>query len=152
MPIEGETEEELAICKLRREKEMATTALEMFSFVRRIALAAVVTFGRTSILAQLLFIQFCSIMVIAYVGYMRPHLAKGDRRMELWNEFTILLLYGQILAQADLFDLPETRIVAGWSLIGVLVLSVVTNFGYVVITETCELVRWTKLMMNQVQA
>lgn len=69
--------------------------------------------------------------------------------MELWNEFNILLLYGQILTQADFVDDPQSRIAAGWALIGLITLCVVTNFGYVLYSEGCEAVRWYQRMTTQ---
>ena len=58
--------------------------------------------------------------------------------MELWNEFTILLIYGQILAQTDFVEDPEKRLDSGWYLIYLITVNVMTNFGYVFITEAIE--------------
>lgn len=58
--------------------------------------------------------------------------------MELWNEFTILLIYGQVMAQTDFVEDPEKRLDSGWYLIWLLTASVVTNFGYVLLLEAYE--------------
>lgn len=65
-------------------------------------------------------------------------MSKADRRMELWNEFTILLIYGQVMAQTDFVEDPEKRLDSGWYLIWLLTASVVTNFGYVLLLEAYE--------------
>ena len=65
---------------------------------------------------------------------MRPFLIKGERRLALWNEFTILIIYGQVLCQSDFVEDPGYRIKAGWSTIGIVTLAVICNFGYVLVT------------------
>lgn len=63
----------------------------------------------------------------------------------MWNEFLVLVLYGQILCQTDYIENPIRRINTGWSLIGVLTLAVVTNFGYVLYSEVSVAARYLRL-------
>ena len=63
------------------------------SYSRRVALCFVITFGRSSIVAQLLFTNFCSLLIITFIGIMKPFKTKTLNRLELFNEYTILLLY-----------------------------------------------------------
>ena len=80
---------------------MMSIVWQVFQFVRRIALAVIVTFGRSSFIAQLMFVNACSIVAVVYVAHFKPFKSKGKWRVELWNEFTLLMLYCYILTQTD---------------------------------------------------
>ena len=135
--------------EFRRQTEKSTTALHLLSFLRRVALAAIVTFGRVSIVAQFIFVSTCSVLLIAFIGYKRPFQAKGERRLALWNEFTILIIYGQVLCQTDFVEFPDYRIKAGWSIIAIVTLAVIFNFGYVLLAEGAETFHFVRLTWRQ---
>ena len=44
----------------------------VLSYTRRVALCFVITFGRSSIVAQLFFTNFCSVFIICFIGIVRP--------------------------------------------------------------------------------
>lgn len=92
-----------------------------------------------------MFVNLCSLVVIAIIAHTKPYHSKGDRRMEIWNEFIILIIYGQVLCQTEFIEDPIRRMDTGWFLIGVITLAVVTNFGYVLYTEGAVVVNYLRL-------
>lgn len=103
---------------------------QLFTLARRISLAFVMTFAKWSLLGQLLFMNFCSTLCIGIICHVRPYASKADNRLELFTEFTILLLYSLCLTQTDYVSDPEGRNVSGWLIIGLISLFVITTFGY----------------------
>lgn len=67
------------------------------SIARRVALSFVVTFGRTSFTGQLIFVNYCSLVLIALMSSPQLFSMRRDRVIELANEFTILLVYAHCL-------------------------------------------------------
>ena len=65
----------------------------VLSFVRMIALSLILTYGRRSQDAQKIFMNFGSIFMLCFIGYVRPFKSIWQNQLEMANEFTILLLY-----------------------------------------------------------
>ena len=101
-------------------------------FSRLIALAFVITFGK-AILAQLLFMNFCSILILIFVGVSRPYASKKENILDMMNEYTILVLYCHVVTQTDFVLDIAGRNYMGWSLICVLCLNVAVNLGNILI-------------------
>ena len=72
-------------------------AFWFFSFVRRLAIAYVITFGRYSLVSQLFFVSFSTIFMIFLIGFTRPYTEKTENIIELVNEFTYLLIYCHLI-------------------------------------------------------
>lgn len=53
-------------------REWHAISFHLISFVRRVALAIMVTFGRVSFFAQLMFVNFTSVSLIVLIGTLRP--------------------------------------------------------------------------------
>ncbi len=76
--------------------------------------------------------------VIIY-GYISAHKFPRDRRMEYFNEVTIMMCVYHLFVFTDFVDDPFTRYYAGFSLIGVTCLNIVGNVA-VLLTVTLKLV------------
>lgn len=107
---QSDDNEDAKVMKEQDTREWRALSLHLLSFVRRVALAIVVTFGRVSLFAQLMFVNLTSVFLIVLIGTMRPFGRKSDFWIELWNEFCVLLIYGQCLLQTDYVEDPHLRI------------------------------------------
>ena len=72
-------------------------AFWFLSFVRRIAIAYVITFGQYSLVSQLFFVNFSTIFMMILIGFIRPYTEKIENILELVNEFTYLLTYCHLI-------------------------------------------------------
>ena len=105
----------------------------LLQFGRRIALALTITFAQSVIVAQLFFMNFCSILLLIFVGYFRPLARNWDNTLDLLNEYTILVLYCIIITQSDFVSEMTGRNVMGWLIIVIISLSILLNFGSILV-------------------
>ena len=78
---------------IKYKKSFKSVIFLIFSFkVRLITIGAVITFAQKNPLVQFSFISFSSLVLIALVGVVRPFESDFDNRLELANEFTILIV------------------------------------------------------------
>ena len=111
----------------------------LLTFVRRLAIGYVVTFGQFSLVSQLFFINFSSIFMMALVGIFRPYKDEVENRFEIFNEFTYLIVYCHIVCQTEFVLDIAGRDVMGWSLIGVISVNILVNFGNVLVQDLMKL-------------
>lgn len=83
--------------------------------------------------------------MILLMGNLRPFEHKSEFRVEIWNEFCVLLVYALCLLQTDFVEDPHLRTGIAWSLNALLALSVLTNFGHVLYLEGSSTFRSTRL-------
>ena len=134
-----------AYADLDLKKGRSVLVFMVLSYTRRVALCFVITFGRTSMVAQLFFTNFCSLLIIGYLGLVRPFNSVSGNRLELLNEYTILLLYCHCVTQTDFVEDPNGRKVAGWSLIALISINIIVNFGSMIASDLNKLFRRVKL-------
>jgi len=115
------------------------------SFGRRIALALVITFGKSSEVAQLLFMNFSSILLLIFVGLVRPFASRVENILEMLNEYTILMIYCHCITQTDFVVEMAGRQAMGWSLIGLTTLNILVNFGNILVQDLWTFYRKIKL-------
>ena len=72
-------------------------AFWILSFVRRLAIAYVITFGQYSLVSQLFFVNFSTIFMMILIGFIKPYTEKTENIIELVNEFTYLLIYCHLI-------------------------------------------------------
>ena len=65
------------------------------------------------------------------MGLTRPFELPMTRRLEIANEFVILVLISQLLCQTDLVTYPGGKHITGWAIIVITSLTIVVNFGYI---------------------
>ena len=73
------------------------------------------------------------------IGFIKPYTKEAENILELVNEFTYLLIYCHLICQTDFVQDIFGRQVLGWSLICLIVISVLVNFG-IVLVKDCETV------------
>ena len=108
-------------------------AFWFLSFVRRLAIAYVTTFGQYSLVTQLVFIHFSTIFMMALVGFIKPYTNEIENIFELLNEFTYLMLYCHLICQTDFIQDIAGREIWGWSLISLIALNILVNLGNVLV-------------------
>ena len=126
---------------IRKDGNSPVLVFLLSSFARRIALGFVVTLGRTSPLAQLLFMNYSSLALIAVIATVKPFAVRSQNVVELANEFSILILFYHCNAQTEFVQDPAGRWAAGWSLNGLVILSVVGNLCYILKGESVAIYR-----------
>ena len=65
-----------------------------------VALAFVITFGKM-VVVQIFFMNFCSILLLIFVGVYRPYASKKENMLDMMNEYTILVLLCHVVTQTD---------------------------------------------------
>ena len=131
----------LAVSKYGR----AVLAFWFFSFVRRLVIAYVITFGQYSLVLQLFFVNFSTIFMMIMIGFIRPYTNETENILKLFNEFTYLLIYCHLICQTDFVQDIFGRQVMGWSLIFLIAISVLVNFGFVLVQDCKTVHRKIKL-------
>ena len=111
------------------------------TFARRIALCFIVTLGRTNTIAQLGFMNYSSLALIAVISSVRPFAVRSQNVVELANESSILLLFSHCLTQTEFVQDPKGRWVAGWSLNGLIIINVAGNMTFILVKEGSALCR-----------
>ena len=72
-------------------------------------------------------ITITSVMVIVIFGYSNVYYMAKDRRLEFFNEFTILCCIYHYYLFTDFVPDPEARYTVGYSLIGFTLLNFIVN-------------------------
>ena len=70
-----------------------------------------------------------------FVGILKPFNQTRGNGIEIWNEYTILLIYCHCLTQTDFVEDIKGRLVMGWSLIGLISLNILINFGSMIASD-----------------
>lgn len=87
-------EKDPKIQELLKDRQRSAVTFNILTILRRLALAAAVTFGRIDFIVQFGFINLCSIFLIVYLGRNQSFKTIGQQRLALWNEFCLLVLCG----------------------------------------------------------
>lgn len=69
---------------------------------RRIILGSIITFGEGNPLVQFSFIHFSSVLLVALLGLLRPLDSRGAQRLEIGNEFLVLVVFNFLLCHTEL--------------------------------------------------
>ena len=83
------------------------------------------------------------IMVI--IGLFKPYANKRENILEILNEYTILVLFCHLITQTDFVLNMAARRAMGWSLIVLISVNIIVNFGNILILELWTLCRKIKL-------
>ena len=105
----------------------------VLSYVRRLALSLIVTFGIDSSTTQRIFMNHGTLVMLGFIAQVRPFKGSWNNRIGIGNEFTILLLYSHCITQTDFVESLKGRMVAGWSIILLILMNIVVNFGIITI-------------------
>ena len=76
-----------------------------------------------------------SLILISVMGLARPFDQQNVNRLEIANEFIILVLIGQLLCQTDLVTYPGGKHITGWAIIVITSLTILVNFGYILFKD-----------------
>ena len=77
--------------------------------------------------------NFCSIILLFYVGRFRPFASNWENILELLNEYTILVLYCIAITQTDFVSKMAGRNAMGWLMIAIISLNILLNFGSILV-------------------
>lgn len=110
-------------------------------YIRPLVLSVIVTFGRGSNLTQRLFFNYGSLIMIAVIATVRPFASKWAARVEIMNEFIILVLYCHCVTQTDYVIYLEGRHLTGWSMIGVICFAMLANFAAITVPKVKDFIR-----------
>jgi hypothetical protein len=117
--------------ELRTDSKAALMYNVVYMFRRLIfALTAVLLKSQPSL--QVAFTCFQSILVIIYVGHVKPFEIPLLNTMEVVNEVTILIATYHLFLFTDYVEDPNTQYNIGWSMIGVTALNILINMGVMV--------------------
>ena len=84
--------------------------------------------------------------MICFIGIVRPLDGKGANRLEILNEYTILLLYCICVTQTNFVEDVRGRMAMGWALITLISLNILTNFGLMFYADFRKAYRKIKLL------
>lgn len=79
--------------------------------------------------------SYSSLILIALIGQVWPYKSNFDNRLELANEFVVLVIFAMLTCQTDYMNETEGKSLTGWALIAVIVLYIVINFGIVLVGD-----------------
>lgn len=65
-------------------------------------LSLVITFGEGNPLVQFFFIYFSSLLLLSLLGLLRPLNSIGGQRLELGNEYIVIVLFNLFVTHTDL--------------------------------------------------
>jgi hypothetical protein len=77
--------------------------------------------------------NFGSILLLIFVGQFRPLASRWENILDLLNEYTILVLYCHVITQSDFVPEIAGRNAMGWSLIVLICLNILLNFGNILL-------------------
>ena len=107
------------------------------SFWRRLALSLIVTFGIDSRETQRIFMNHSTLVMLGFIALVRPFKGSWNNRIGIINEFTILLLYSHCITQTDFVESQKGRMIAGWSIILLILMNIGVNFGNITFRSLC---------------
>ena len=112
---------------------------------RQMAIGAVITFANGNPLVQFSFVFYSSLLVIALIGVIWPYSSNFDNRLELANEFTILIVLTWLTCQTDFMINTRGKTFAGWVLINIVLLLIIVNFGILMVFNLKTI--WKKIRL-----
>lgn len=85
--------------------------------------------------------------MISFIGIVRPFNSAIGNRLELANEYTILLLYCHCITQTDFLQDPVGRGAMGWSLIALFSLNIILHLGVMIGKDLYTVFRKLKIYL-----
>ena len=111
-------------------KGKSAVAVISTTHVRNLCLSVAITFGTGSLIFQIFFFNFSSLVILALIGHLRPFKSKFIHWHEIYNEFIIhLVLFGILICQTNFVANVSARSTMGWVLIAIIIFNVFTNFS-----------------------
>ena len=127
--------------------------LIMSLHVRNIGLSLAITHGNSSILFQLLFLNFSSLFILGIMGTLRPYQSRGTHWLEMANEFVVrILLLNLLMCQTDFVRDLQARSILAWVFIGIIILMIVLNMGVVIFESVKSLKLYGKRVVMKCKA
>ncbi len=99
----------------------------VFYMLRRLWIALIATMLKEFSFLQVQLIVLHSIVMTIYVTLFKPFELPLLNRMEVFNEYTIMLATVHLLTFTQFVPEPETQYIMGWSIIGITVLNIAVN-------------------------
>ena len=108
--------------------------------VRNMGLSAAITHGNSSLIFQIFFLNFSSLLILGILGIARPYLTRGTLWLEIANEFVIrILLLNLLMCQTNFVADMSARSIMAWVFIAIIVLMVILNQGIVIYESIASL-------------
>ena len=103
-------------------------------------LCAAITYGNSSLIFQIFFLNFSSLVILGILGFTRPYLTRGTLWLEIANEFVIrILLLNLLMCQTNFVADMSARSTMAWVFIVIIVLMVILNQGIVILESIASL-------------
>ena len=103
-------------------------------------LSVVITHGNGSLIFQIFFLNFSSLLILGILGIARPYLTRGTLWLEIANEFVIrILLLNLLMCQTNFVADMYARSTMAWVFIAIIVLMVALNQGIVILESIASL-------------
>jgi len=99
----------------------------VFNQVRKLSLAFTVVFLQRNPYFSLFSVNFQILFMIILVGLTKPFAKKRDNAVDMFNEFTLLVINYHLMSLTDWVSDGDTREVIGWSMIAVTLFSIAVN-------------------------
>ena len=108
--------------------------------LRNMGLSATITHGNSSLIFQIFFLNFSSLVILGILGFTRPYLTRGTLWLEIANEFVIrILLLNLLMCQTNFVADMSARSTMAWVFIVIIVLMVILNQGIVILESIASL-------------
>ena len=108
--------------------------------LRNMGLSAAITHGNRSLIFQIFFLNFSSLLILGIMGFTRPYLTRGTLWLEIANEFVIrILLLNLLMCQTNFVANMSARSIMAWVFIVIIVLMVILNQGIVIFESIASL-------------
>jgi hypothetical protein len=82
---------------------------------------------------QVQMLMYLNLLVLLYVGGVKPFETRFKNRIEMFNELCICLLTIQMCLFTDFVGGKEAQFDAGWQMVGVMGFNMLSNFGIVLV-------------------
>lgn len=110
----------------------STIAIIFCSASRRMLLSSVLTFGANNQLVQFAFIHFSSVLLLSMIGMLEPFDSRGTHRLEIFNEYSVMLLFNLFMCHTDIVPFLDVRYNVGWGIICFTSAVIALNFSIVI--------------------
>ena len=92
----------------------------IFYQVRFVILAICIIYSGYNLVLQVLVVVLSSIFITAILGFVHPQRIVKDNYKEIWNESVIIMILDLLLFSSDPSVVPKSRSYIGYTMIGVL--------------------------------
>ena len=81
---------------------------------------------------QLNTLMFLNLLNLVYIGKAEPNVDRVDRRIELFNDFMVLICFDSALMVTDLAETPEQKFHNSFLMIGIIQLQIMGNMSLII--------------------